>query len=417
VVLVLATVGAGGVFLWAQYHLQAARRAVERYAFEAAGHHLDRYLTVQRRSAAGHLLAAQAARRRDAYAEAEQHLAACLRLDDMTEAAALERLLLTAQQGDLGDLEGLLKARTGPADPEAGLVLEALAKGYLNRFWTADALACLDHLLERQPEHPHALLLRARIWEGRALRGEVERDQDALRDYDKAVELNPSFEARLGRAGTLYRLGRPREAAVAYEQLHREQADSPAVLFGLARCRYNLHEVEEARRLLAELLEREPAHGAALLERGRLAFHLGELTEAETWLRLAAAVAPRWDCEAHRFLAQCLEAQHKDEDARACLQGLRERELEALRIDRQISQANREPRNVALRYATALDLLRLGREPDGVAALFLVLEQEPRHAPAHAALAEYFERKGRPDRAARHRRAGGARADATPGTR
>lgn len=126
---------------------------------------------------------------------------------------------------------------------------------------------------------------------------------------------------------------------------------------------------------------------------------------------------PPYDCEPHRFLYQCLQAAHKDEEARRCFDRLREREADVLRVDRQTLQANRDPHDVALRYEIARDLMRLGREQDGVAALFLVLEQEPRHGPAHAALAEHFERAGQPARAARHRRAASQRADANPGAR
>lgn len=255
--------------LWAQYHLRAAQLCLERYEFEEAQQHLDLYLKVHPRSAAGHLLAAQTARRRDAYDEAETHLAAYLQLEGMTEAAARERLLVTAQQGDLTEMEGLLTARTGPGDPEAVLVLEALAKGYLNRFWEVEALECLNPLLDRQPGHYRALLMRARVFENQALKGETEREQDALRDYEKAVELKPMFEARLGLAGTLYRLGRPRDALIEYERLRQEQPPNVEALLGAARCRYSLNEVDEARRLLDLALEQCPADAAAALERGR----------------------------------------------------------------------------------------------------------------------------------------------------
>jgi len=415
-VLVLVLLGAGttGVVLWLRYQRRAAEQALDRSAFDEAQHHLDLYLRVYAGDAAVRLLAARTARRRDAYDEAENHLAACLRHEGMTEPVALERLLLTAQQGDLGDMEGLLQARTGPGNPEAGLVLEALAKGYLNRAWEADALACLDRLLDRAPQDARAWLMRARIGEGRALRGETEHETEALHDYEKAVALNPSFEARLGLASALYRSGRPWEALSEYERLRQERAADPEVLLGLARCRYNLHEVDEARRLLDVLLEQHPDHPAALLERGRLALHAGELAEAEGWLSRADALAPPCDCEALRLLGRCLEAGHKDEEARRCADRLREREADVLRVDRRVLQANRNPDDVALRYQIALDQMRLGRERDGLAALFLVLEQQPRYGPAHAALAEYFERTGQPARAARHRRAAGGRLPGDP---
>ena len=60
---------------------------------------------------------------------------------------------------------------------------------------------------------------------------------------------------------------------------------------------------------------------------------------------------------------------------------------------------------MALRYAVARELMHLGREEDAVAALFIVINQQPGHGPAHAALADYFTRTGQPRRAARHRRA------------
>jgi tetratricopeptide (TPR) repeat protein len=409
--LILLGAGTAGGFLWLHQQRRAAERALSRYAFDEARHHLDLYLRVRPGDTAAHLLAAQAARRGDAYDEAEKHLAVCLRDAGMTDAVARERLLLSAQQGDLGDMEGLLQARTGPNDPEALLVLEALAKGYLNRAWDDDALTCLNRLLDRQPDNAPAWLLRAGVWERRALGGEPEHEADALNDYEKAAALDPSFDARRGRAGALYRSGRPWEALAEYERLRAERPDDADVLLGLARCRYNLNEADEARRLLDDLLERQPDHPAALLERGRVAFHLRELTEAERLLSRAVERMPACDLEALRLLCRCLADAHKDEEAGRRAEQVREREADLLRVDRLVLRANRNPTDVALRYEIAQQQTRLGREREGVAALFLVLEQQPKHGPAHAALADYFERTGQPARAARHRRA------ATPGGR
>jgi tetratricopeptide (TPR) repeat protein len=411
---VLVGTGVAGAFLWAQYHLRAAEAALERSDLDEAQHHLDRCLQVRFRSAAVHLLAARTARRREDYPRAEQHLAACLDLEGMTEATALERLLLTAQQGDLNDVEGLLRPRTGANDPQAVLVLEALALAYVGRCLQVDALVSLNLLLQRQPDQPQALLMRARVWENLASNGRTEREPNALADYEKALALKPSFAARLGLAGTLYRLGRPFDALLEYQRLHQAQADHPEVLLGLARCRYSLNEVDEARRLLDELLAQHPDHAAALLERGRLALHAGQLARAEKWLRQAAAGAPRCEHEALLVLCRCLEAAHKDEEARRCRRRLRAREANVVRVDCLTMQVNRDPRNVAFRYEVARELLRLGREQAGVGGLFLVLEQEPHHGPAHAALADYFERKGQPDRAARHRRASAGPANTNP---
>src|SRR5205823_3427042 len=162
---------------------------LDRHALDAAQRHLDLCLRVRPRSAAAHLLAARTARRRDDGDRAERHLQACLELGGMTEAVRLERLLLTAQQGDLKDGEGLLHGRTGADDPQAVLVLEALARAYVNRCLQLEALVALNLLLERAPQHPQALLMRARVWEALARNGRTEREPNTLADYEKALAL------------------------------------------------------------------------------------------------------------------------------------------------------------------------------------------------------------------------------------
>jgi tetratricopeptide (TPR) repeat protein len=400
----LLSVGTATGYFWSQYHLNAAQRALEGYSFEEAQYHLGLCLKVRFRSAGIHLLAAQTARRRDAYEEAERHLSDSIQLGGMTPAAALERELLSAQQGELDGVESSLRRCINAGGPNAVLALEALAKGYANRFWESESLECLNLLLQRQPRHPQALLMRARAWEKRA-QDQMERGQLALRDYENAVELNPSFECQLGLAGALYQVGRPWEAMRVYERLCAIQPDNPEARLGLARCRYNLHEIDAARQLMDDLLEQYPHHASALLERGRLALHAGQWTEAEKWLRQAAAAAPRDDNESLLLLCRCLEAGQQNAEARRCREELRRRQTEDLDVQRRILQSNRDPQDVALRYEIATELMRLGHEQDSVAFLFLVLEQQPGHEPARAALADYFERSGQPGRAARYRRA------------
>ena len=406
-VLGLAVLGSAvaGLHLWKQYHLNAAHQALDRYAFAEAQYHLNRCLAVPFRDGDLSLLAARTARRCDCYQEAARHLAACQQQMGTTKVVTLERLLLAAQQGELEAAEGLLSGDRGGEDPESVLLLEALAKGYYLRSWRAEARACLNKLLDLQPEHPQALLLRARVRQEMNPGGDAEPEADALRDYDKALSAISSFEAQLGRAGALYRLGRPWDALRQYEELRLPGESDAPVLLGLARCRYSLGEVDAARRLLDELLQRHPDQWDAFLERGRLELHAGQAAEAEKWLRRAVFFAPHCEIGPLRSLGQCLQSQHKDEEARRCFARLDRTQAELLQVDLLTMQANRDPSNVALRYDIADKLMRLGRPRDSVAALYHVLDQQPRHGPAHAALADYFERLGQADLAARHRHA------------
>jgi predicted Zn-dependent protease len=177
------------------------------------------------------------------------------------------------------------------------------------------------------------------------------------------------------------------------------------VLFGLARCRYSLHEVQESKQLLQQVLEQQPDHASALLDLGRVMIHEGRWVEAETWLRQAVAHSPRFHSEPVRVLCRCLEAANKTEEARQCAAELVQREAEVIEVERMTSQARREPLNSSLRMEIARKLMALGREQDGVAALMTLIDLDSRHEPAHEALAEFFERTGQTERALRHRRA------------
>src|SRR5207248_10468621 len=160
----------------------------------------------------------------------------------------------------VGHLQSLVDAE----HPASSLILEALAKGFLNVSRGSDMLICLNLLLKREPRNAQALLLRAKGWEG------LHQPERALEDYDRAVQLLPSApEGHLGLAESLERMGRSREAVAHYEVVRSQQPNNPTLLLGLARCRFDANELSQAEELLDTLLAVQPYHIAALVERGR----------------------------------------------------------------------------------------------------------------------------------------------------
>ena len=73
--------------------------------------------------------------------------------------------------------------------------------------------------------------------------------------------------------------------------------------------------------------------------------------------------------------------------------------LEAL--NRAVGQA---PENADLRHEAATICLRNGQEQEALRWLSGALQVSPQYRPAHQALAEYYERHSKPERAAYHRR-------------
>jgi len=62
------------------------------------------------------------------------------------------------------------------------------------------------------------------------------------------------------------------------------------------------------------------------------------------------------------------------------------------------------PHDAALRYEIGMIFMRRGQTQEALRWLSGALQEDPRHRPTHAALADYFQRTGQPGPAARHRK-------------
>jgi tetratricopeptide (TPR) repeat protein len=407
--LLLALLAAGAVaaarYLRARNLLQAAQAATERRDFSAAGDSLAAYLKLCPDDAQGWFLAARAARRAERFAEAEQYLEHCQRLGGVTDATRLEWDLWHVQQGDLGEAEMRLRATIKPEHPDALLVLEALARGFIRTERLADALQALNLWLSRQPDSAAALTWRGRIWE------RLQRQDEALADFRRAAATEAAdVDACLGLARCLVRSNDFPAAVKEYEEARRRRPSGDAnVLVGLARCRRGLGQDEEALRLVREALAREPENEEALAERGKVECDLRQYADAESTLREAVGLAPD-DRDALYYLTECLRLQGRTEECEEQRRKLTALEADLRRLD-EIIRAVAQPTGNAdadaqadLRCEAAHIAFRLGKDEEGLRWLLSAEQQSPRHAPTQAALAEYYERIGQPEAAAEHRR-------------
>ncbi len=390
-VLILAGVSGGlfGLHWWSRQQLQTAENLLADLRFEEAGRLLDDYLRIRPSDARAHLLAALAKRRAGDAEAAESHLNECDRLQGQTPASSLERILLLAERGGLGDKEFGLRSRLEKGDGDPVLLLEALARNYLTLERLTDALACLADLLEARPHHPRALVWRAQIW------GRMKKWDNALEDARKAVELRPgSPEARLIWAEANERVGQTEKAVREYGRLYESgQKKGPAVVLGLGRCWQDLGRFVQARHVLDAFLAEQPARADVLVERGRLALREGGTSPAEPYFRRAVALDPS-NLEAHRFLQRCLEARGNPEESARVAGQLRQLEVREGRIAQLSSDVLAAPNEAEPRYRLALFLLQNGREQEGLNWLNDALNVNPLHEPARATLAAYAQRTG-----------------------
>lgn len=388
--------------VWAAVHFRAAQQALRQRDFDRARGHLASCLQVWTTSARTHLLAARAAWRSGFYDAADEHLAICRRQQLGADALQRERALVQLQRGDTA-AENVLCTRVERDDPETPLILEILIQHYVSSYRLPRALDALNAFLRRRPNDAQALLGRGWVWEqffdfGRA-----------AQDYQRAVHTDPENDAaRLRLAETLLITG-PASAALEHlETVRQRQPGNAAVLLALARSHRQLGQLKEAKLLLGRLLSRLPSgapdrDGVVLGERGRLALDEGEPVQAERWLQQAIALLP-YDRQVNYNLYQCLQQQGRTEEACPYRLSLQRMDADLQRLDKLLKEVLRAPNDAALRSEAGVIFLRNGEAEKGLRWLTMALQQDPWHRPTHQALADYYERAGRFDVAAHHRR-------------
>jgi predicted Zn-dependent protease len=390
----------GSRYFLARSHFRAAQQALDRHAWEEARNHLEVCLRGWPDSPDVHLLAARAARRLELFVEADNHLDTCQRLQGgQTQATRVERALLRVHRGDLAGAESFLRDCVARNDPDAVEILDILSAALILNYRVAEAHRCLDDLLERQPDHFHALVRRGWTAQNQAWY------PLAVESFQKALALRPDVDAvRLSLAEIEVVLGRFSDAQEQFEYLLERQPKNPSVLFGLARCLAGRGQKEQARQVLDRLLADHPDDWKALGERGWLLVELDRPAAAETDLRRAESLAPP-DLPLLIRLADCLRLLAKHDEARA----FRDK-ADRLKVDIQragyLGDLIREkrPNDPALRHELACILLRMGKQQDALHWFQTALEKEPTYRPTHESLAAFYAKVGAFKQAAYHQR-------------
>jgi tetratricopeptide (TPR) repeat protein len=397
-----AVIGLGlfliGHFCWAEYHLAAARHAVERGHNPAALAHLQVCRRVRPDDREVLLLCARVARRSRSWTEAETLLDRYWSLYGDEPGLVLERLLLQAARGELDAAGPLLRARIEQDDPSAPLAREALLAGFLYRFRLAEAEKQIDAWLEREPDSTFALFAWAKLQEDRG------QTSEALGTYRRLVELDPEHdEGRLRMTTLLIQLSQGEEALSHLNYLRRRLPESPDVWVQLAQALDLQARPDEARAALDECLRLSPNNPRALAERGRIARRDGDGDLAEEYLGRAVRIDPGNGEARHQY---CLALAQNGKKAEAAKQQevLRRVEDDIRRINDLLKGRLQEtPNDPAVYHEVAMIALRAGLAKEGLRWLQSALQVDPNHIPTHRALVVFYQETGSPILAAHHR--------------
>jgi tetratricopeptide (TPR) repeat protein len=397
--LILAFVAAGG-YGYALYEWHAAQRAVKDDRLDDARRHLKVCLAVWPHSVPVHIVASRVDRFQGQFAEAEAHLNYCLKLSGgATEDIQLEFLLMRAQTGEEDQVAAALFSYVNSGHPESQMILETMARAFMHTLRHGPAYSCLTRWIEVEPDSA-----RAYYWRGWVLE-RMDSSNEAMDDYQKALQLDPNlYPVRIRVAEMILEEQKPLEALPYLEKLYKEYPENPDVLARLGHCRLLQGQNDEARRLLEAAVVKLPDDLPLLHNLAKVEMQDRQFTAAEKWLRQALKVDPS-DTDALYILHNTLQNQQRRQEAAAVLDRYNKKKALLKRVNELLLAEAKKPSNDPnLLSEMGSILLQVEREQVGVYWLDKALTLDPDHQATHQILADYYERKGEPEKATQHRR-------------
>jgi tetratricopeptide (TPR) repeat protein len=180
-----------------------------------------------------------------------------------------------------------------------------LAQFYVRIHRPEDARRVLEQAVREQPESDAAKMT---LVDFVAAQGSPGESENLLRSYVAAQPEN--YDLRLNLGTRLALSGATQEAADAFNEVIRRDGTGPKGLIArvrLAEIAAGQGHYDEARKLLAQVLEKNPRDSEALTVRGRIALSQGDPTAAVADFRAVAQDNPR-SASVQRWLAQAYEA-------------------------------------------------------------------------------------------------------------
>jgi tetratricopeptide (TPR) repeat protein len=404
-VLVAGLLVAGGWWFgerspWAaQRRLDAVTRDLKRWHLAEAAAELERLRGVWSGLPAVYLLSARAERLQDNPAGADKFLQEFLRRGGAAEDHRREAAMLSAYRGHIGPAEGYLQNCVAEEHTDDFFAFDALVIGNGKAYRLTQAEHWLKRWRQRYPDAIPALLHEAWLDERALHRAE------AVACYERILTLDPDNDvARLRLAQVLLIRKQSNQALEHLLVLQQHLPDNRHVLLGLARAWLALGEPAKAAESSVNLAERFPDDPEIVALRGQLAMDQQQWEMAEKLLRRARELQP-FEISHVSQLQQCLAIQGKADEAKKCLAEVTQLKADFERMQSLVlDELPLAPRDPKLR-CQAGELLQLhGAYPEAIRWYESALRENENYAPAHAALAECYEKTGRPDRAQEHRR-------------
>ena len=400
--LVLVGTAAAAYLVYDQYRVsQLARTVRQLFAareYGAAREPLHHWLSERPGSAEAYYYKAWLALALDQPGEVIEPIEQAKRLGYDPESIACLIAIYQARAGHMKVAEPVLeRAFIQQREPRLEVAKE-MVRIYLTSFRLAPAAEAIERSRLLAPEDPQPYLWSNEI----ASRGSAE-PAILIQNYRAALERNPNLDkARLGLAEQLSKDRRFDDAEQEYRTyLERNPKDSSA-LVGFGRNFFQRGDLDTATQYFEAALKVDPRQPDALKELGQIDLRLGRFRKACERLGRLTEIQP-YEYEVRYSYAQALklsgdQARFRIETEHAAR--LRKEQDHILQLRASLLS---NPNNAAIRFEVAKWMLENGHQEEGLKWTAEILRAEPRHAPTHRLLADYYQKHGNPGQANYHR--------------
>lgn len=305
--------------------------------------------------------------------------------------------LQACRAGKFAEAEPALKEALArkPDDVE---VLDCLARGYAKAEQHAAAEPILSKLIELRPGNVDYLTLRLHTYQ--SLRAREKAYADAVR----LLDLDPTdTQMRRTAMNLALEIARFAESEEHCRALLKEQPSDRNLRLRLSQIRQNRGDDAGAGQILDELIRENPNDYGALLARGILYDQTGHPDQAIPLLRRVFDEDRSRRRTSGYQLGMALDKVGQNAEAQRVMS-----EVYRLQdIELATEAIKSQPNNPGLMVQWAEKLIRDGHTADGIKLLESAVEQYHTYGPAHLALAAQYEKQGRADLAAKHRKLAG----------
>ena len=400
-IVALSFVGSILAYWWNDWclerHLSVARSALMSRDTKQALAALEAAAQVDPASSEVQFWMARAHRRRGRLNDVHRYLQRANQLGISKSRILREEWLAMAQAGQMAEAELHLSELLFNPNDDGPDICEAYANGYLVSHRYSEAFAIVDAWQKDYPKDPQPHVFRGMVaninssW------------KMAAEHFQTALDLAPQRDdIRLQLANALLALRNTTEAASQFQQLLKSCPDDSLVQTGWGRTLLEMGQLDKAREIFAEALKAHPQDFDVLLALGQVELSANRLDEALPLLRQAVLLAPD-DSEARNALANVLQRIGLTTEARSHFEFVAQAQETNARIQTLRERVSINSKDLDSRYELSELLRGNHNQTDRIQWLRSIIEIDPKHQRAQAALAEHYEKTGDTEMAARHR--------------